>query len=163
MLGCFSLLFSMLWIGLLRAKKLRDKPRLLRQFADALVIVERESCVRLSPLSDAFVRAADSVDGSASFFKMLSLGLEQKLPLSEIWQIAVEALIDLTPQERQILLSLSGALGCSDLQLQRSAIETCIAALRQQAEAAQRMAASGIRLSVGVSAVCGSMLVVVLC
>lgn len=161
-LGCILILLSSMWFGTIRVKRLRRKPRALRDLADALSVVVRISCSQMAPLPEAFAAASDSSVETSDFFKLLHLGLEVNVSLSELWTKSVKTLRFLNAQERQTLVALKNTLGCADVRMQRAELEDCILYLRKHAEDSLLAAASGTRLTFGLSAVCGLMLAILL-
>lgn len=160
--GCVLLCLSVLWIGLIHVKNLRRKPQALRDLADGLSVVLRVSCSEMAPLTEAFGEAANCTEISACFFRRLRLGLEANLSLPMLWTESVRSFPLLSPQESQSVNALKNALGCSDIVIQRSELEACISYLREQAEEARLAAASGARMTLGLSVVCSLMLAVLM-
>lgn len=160
--GCILILLSALCFGAAAVKRLRFRPMALRDLADGLSVVERVSCSQLLPLPEAFRAAAQSAGHASALFQAMYVGLDADLSLPELWTGSVRALRYLNAQERQTAISLKNSLGCPNVRIQQSELENCIIYLRAHAEGALQSAASGIRLSFGLSVVGGLMLVVLL-
>lgn len=162
LLGCVLMLVSSLRIGAVHVRRLRTRPLALRDLADALAVVEQVSCVQRAPLTDAFLTAAASAGISASFFEQIYHGLESNLSLSELWTLSVGTLSFLNSQEQQTVASLKHFLGCQDVKIQQSELESCVAFLRRQSEDAAHAAVSETKLTYSLSTVAGLMLGVLL-
>lgn len=161
--GGFFVSAAMVWICLLRVNKLRGKPRLLQDLADAFTIVERVSCVQLFPLPEAFRSAAEVQGMTADFFRMLYLGMKTNAPFSELWSRAAETVPLLDIQERQTLLSLRTVLGSNDVEMQRDGLQRFTAYLRKRAEKAQCAASSGAKLTIGLGTIGCLMFLILFC
>ena len=83
-------------------------------------------------------------------------------PFCEQWAAAIRALDMLTPDARAALLTLGAQLGKYDAQLQRQALDTCIASLRSVFGALQDDARRRGKLVCGLGATLGLLAAVAL-
>lgn len=158
--GAIFLLSGFLWIAYLRVRSIRSRPQSLQELANALDVLDSECSVRMASLPEALRCASCTGKHISDFFSFISAGLDANLPLKEVWTAGLPLLRFLNEQERHSILALQESLGKYDTQAQKQAILYCSAQLREHARMAQTQIAVGMKLSFGLSLVCGTMLIV---
>ncbi len=153
-------------MGLLRVASERRRIDTLAALAEALCVMRGELAARLTAipaLTEYMVR--HSRGGAQSFFAAVLYRLPQlgRRELSELWSESVmETLPSLENDELRELASVGLVLGRCELDVQLSALDRCAAVLRAAQERAQAQYPQQKRLSLGVSAAAGAMLVILL-
>lgn len=137
----------------------------LRSLTGALERMEGELDTRVTPLPE-LCRLLSADGGQAgAFFAAVAASLDRldRLTFSQLWREAGEACLGaLEPEEREELDRLGQILGRYALPEQTAAIRACRAALRGRLEAAERAYPEQRRLSLGLGASAGLLLIIVL-
>ena len=153
-------------MGLLRVASERRRIETLAALTEALDVMRGELAARLTAIPALTEYMARHSRGDAqSFFAAVLDRLPQlgKRELSELWcESVMETLPSLETDELRELASVGLVLGRCELDVQLSALDRCAAALRAAQERAQAEYPQQKRLSLGVSAAAGLVLVTVL-
>ena len=153
-------------IGYAAVERLRARTAALRALADALELMERELCFRLTPmpelLSDLAGRTLPPAD---RFFRQCAEGLDElpKHTLGELWQAAAaESLPALHRNDLTVLLPLGAILGRYSGEEQRQAIAQTTDELRRAHLAAEGEQRQRGKVYSALSAAAGALLVILL-
>lgn len=153
-------------MGLLRVMSERRRIDALAALSEALRVMRGELAARLTAVPELTEYMARHSRGDAkSFFSAVSDRLSQlgKRELAELWRESVmETLPALETYELRELASVGLVLGRCELDVQLAALDSCAAVLRAAQERAQAEYPQQKRLSLGVSAAAGLMLVTLL-
>ena len=124
---------------------------------DSLQLLRSDIVGRLLPLPEALRHTAETVpEPLRGQYTALADGItDSDRPFCEQWAAAIRALDMLTPDARAALLTLGAQLGKYDAQLQRQALDTCIASLRSISAALQDDARRRGKLVCGLGATLG--------
>ena len=119
---------------------------------------------RLLPLPEALRHTAETApEPLHAQYTALADGItDSERPFCEQWAAAIRALDMFTPAARAALLTLGAQLGKYDAQLQRQALDTCIASLQSISAALQDDARRRGKLVCGLGATLGLLAAVAL-
>ncbi|MFD2045975.1 stage III sporulation protein SpoIIIAB [Ornithinibacillus salinisoli] len=136
-IGALLLISTTTWLGFDWSQNLTKRPRHIRQFKNALQILEAEILYSQLPLPDAFATIAKQIpEPSKSFFFTLSDAMaKRKVDLVPTWESAVEKLINissLTSNEKEILNQFGRTLGQHDFSQQQKHIQLTITHLERE-------------------------------
>lgn len=152
-LGAALLFLGSTAAGFALRRELQQRAQLLAAVIDSLQLLCSDIVGRLLPLPEAlhaqYTALADGITDSDR-------------PFCEQWAAAIRALDMLTPAARAALLTLGAQLGKYDAQLQRQALDTCIASLRSVFVALQDDARRRGKLVCGLGATLGLLAAVAL-
>ncbi|MCL1632560.1 stage III sporulation protein SpoIIIAB [Sporolactobacillus sp. CPB3-1] len=142
-IGSLLILFSSTAIGLLLARRYRDRPREIRQWRSALQSIEAEIVYGRVPVD----QLADDLSRQmpvplSDFFTLLKELLDgQDLPLQDAWIRAVHQFWTRTSMkqpEKEIILQFGSTLGAEDAENQQRHIQLALAHLaREESDARQ--------------------------
>lgn len=153
-------------LGLMRIAAARRRIDTLAALTEALYVMRGELAARLTAMPMLVEYMAQHSRGDAqSFFDAVRDRLPQlgRRELSELWcESVMETLPALEKDELRELAAAGLVLGRCELEVQLAAIDRCAAALRAAQERAQADYPQQKRLSLGVSAAAGLMLVTLL-
>lgn len=153
-------------IGYTAVERLRARTAALRALADALELMERELCFRLTPMPELFADLAGRVLPPVDqFFQQCAEGLDE-LPrhtLGELWQsAAAKSLSALHRSDLKVLLPLGAVLGRYSGEEQRQAIAQTADELRRTLLAAEGEQRQRGKVYGALSAAAGALLVILL-
>lgn len=164
--GAALILTACLGAGLLRTASVRRRMETLRGLCGALELAEGELETRLTPLPELVRLLAGRSSGqTGDFFRLLdaSFGFLGAEDFAALWsRAAATALTALSSADREELVRLGQVLGRFELDRQLAALEACVRALRGELEAARVRYPGDRRLSLGLGAAAGALLIVVL-
>ena len=165
-IGAAVLLSACIMAGHLRYRGKKAALEQMRSFGEALQLLRAELKSCDSPLSDALKRVADSCTGcGAELARQLHENMDRLgvVPFGILWQQACRENLPYLPAE--LLESAEGlgrVLGRYETGEQLRAIDRLITALESELSMAALHLSSDRRLSLGLSAAIGLMLVIVL-
>ena len=164
--GALLALLGSLLAGRQYAAGRRRELACLRSLSAALMLMESELSSRASPLTVLVpLLARESREPAAGFFSLLSAGLGAlgERSFRALWQEAASrSLSALGDRELHAVLDLGSALGRYPLAQQTEAIRQCRLQLAERQETAGRQLRDDLRLSWGLSASFG-LLLLLLC
>ncbi|MDN4074708.1 stage III sporulation protein SpoIIIAB [Fictibacillus terranigra] len=140
-LGAVLILVSTTWIGFELAKKVRERPKQLRQLKVGLQSLEAEIMYGLIPLDEAFLHLSSQLKGPvARFFLEVSNRLDESASsVLEAWEESLAGLSDASAfkkEEIEILRQFGATLGRHDRENQQRQIKLTLSHLeRELAEA----------------------------
>ncbi|SDM80683.1 stage III sporulation protein AB [Fictibacillus solisalsi] len=140
-LGAVCIFISTTWIGFELAKKVRDRPKQLRQLKVGLQSLEAEIMYGLIPLDEAFLHLSRQLSGPvAEFFLYAGQSLEASVSsVQEAWENGLSHLSassSFKKEEIEILRQFGATLGRHDRENQQKQIRLALAHLeRELAEA----------------------------
>ena len=142
--------------------ELYQRAHLLAAVIDSLQLL-RSDIVGL-PLPEALRHTAETApDALHAQYTALADGItDSDRPFYEQWTAAIRTFDTLTPDARAALLTLGAQLGKYDAQLQRQALDTCIASLQSISAALQDDARRRGKLVCGLGATLGLLAAVAL-
>lgn len=147
-------------------ERLQARAAALRALADALELMERELCFRLTPMPELFAELARRAQPPADrFFRQCAAGLDElpRRTLGELWQTAAaEHLPALRRADLEVLLPLGAVLGRYGGEEQRQALAQAAAELRQILAAADGERRQQSRVYTALSIAAGGLLVILL-
>ena len=160
--GCVLVFAAAVWWGISRTVPLRERPRVLLALADALSLLQSDTCTRLLPLPEALLHAAEMTSGPAKrfFSRLWERTMREDLTFAALWQEEAAALPAVRQEDLTPLLALGAQLGRYDAETQARALDQCIQTLRQNAQEAKQQAAVNARLYTGLGLTCGLLLAV---
>ena len=133
-LGAALLFLGSTAAGFALRRELQQRAQLLAAVIDSLQLLRSDIVGRLLPLPEA-LRHTEPLHAQ---YTALADGItDSDRPFCEQWAAAIRALDMLTPAARTALLTLGAQLGKYDAQLQRQALDTCIASLQSISAALQ--------------------------
>ena len=159
---CIILFFALGWIGVLRSAECRRKPLLMLSLADSLAILQNEICVCRSPLPTALLRCLEVFGETKQFYQMLLVGVRSERSFSEAWAMSVKKVYPYEDEVRYALLSLGEQIGRYDAKTQETAFAVCINTLRDSASQIGSAAKTRARLTIGLGAVTGLLVAVII-
>ena len=153
-------------MGLSASARLSLRIRVMNAFANVLDLIHSEIVFLLTPLSDLLGKCARSTPEPVNrFFEDCLAAYQEKadLPFALAWSKTVKeaAYLELTGQERQILLELGNALGRYDAEEQGQIIEHARRAMEGRMQAAERERARLGKLYGSLGIACGIAMVIV--
>ncbi|KSU85716.1 stage III sporulation protein SpoIIIAB [Fictibacillus enclensis] len=140
-LGAVCIFISTTWIGFELAKKVRERPKQLRQLKVGLQSLEAEIMYGLIPLDEAFLHLSRQLSGPvAEFFLHAGKSLEASVSsVQEAWENGLShlsAASSFKKEEIEILRQFGATLGRHDRENQQKQIRLALAHLeRELAEA----------------------------
>ena len=163
-LGAVLLFLGSTAAGFALRCELYQRAHLLAAVIDSLQLLRSDIVGRLLPLPEALRHTAETVpDALRAQYTALADGItDSDRPFYEQWTAAIRTFDTLTPDARAALLTLGAQLGKYDAQLQRQALDTCIASLRSISGALQDDARRRGKLSCGLGATLGLLAAVAL-
>lgn len=166
MLGALMAFTACGMMGFLRVTSERRRIDTLAALSDALCVMRGELAARMTAIPALMnYMSRHSRDDAQSFFSAVSYRLPQlgRREFSELWcESVMETLPALETDELRELASVGLVLGRCELDMQLAALERSAAVLRAAQERAQAEYPQQRRLSLGVSAAAGLLLVTVL-
>lgn len=166
LLGALLITAALVLTALVYLKQRRERIRLLEELAAALSAAAGELSLRALPLQRLFELLSTRAKGPAEEFfavlfkRMDRLGEEDFFTLWE--KTAVEKLPGLTPAEREEFSRLGAVLGRYELERQLEALSACAAAFDEAARRARQDYPDRRRLTLGLSACAGALLIIIL-
>ena len=153
-LGAALLFLGSTAAGFALRHELQQRAQLLAAVIDSLQLLRSDIVGRLLPLPEALRHTAETApEPLHAQYTALADGItDSDRPFCEQWAAAIRALDMLTPAARAALLTLGAQLGKYDAQLQRQALDTCIASLRSISAALQDDARQRGKLVCGLGA-----------
>lgn len=141
-IGAILLLGTTTWAGFDYSRRLKLRPKQIRQLKNALQILEAEITYSQTPLYEAFhVIAAQIPAPSNALFKQLGKQVkEDRGNLQEIWAQCVKKHVQSTSlgmKEEEILLQFGRTLGQHDMLQQEKQIQLAAAYLDRELEEAR--------------------------
>ena len=132
-LGAALLFLGSTAAGFELRRELQQRAQLLAAVIDSLQLLRSDIVGRLLPLPEALRHTAETAPEPlhAQYTALADR------PFCEQWAAAIRALDMLTPAARTALLTLGAQLGKYDAQLQRQALDACIASLQSISAALQ--------------------------
>lgn len=165
-LGAVMALAASGMIGFMRIAAGRSRKDTLEAFTGALVLMKGELSARLTPLPELTeYLAMNSCAGAGRFFRVLSERIVQlgRRELAELWtETARDTLTMLSADELDEIMRLGRVLGRCELDMQLAAIDRCTAHLDRALTHVRAEYPQLCRLSIGLPAAAGLMLVIVL-
>ena len=136
-LGAALLFLGSTAAGFALRRELQQRAQLLAAVIDSLQLLRSDIVGRLLP--EALRHTAETApEPLHAQYTALADGItDSERPFCEQWAAAIRALDMLTPAARAALLTLGAQLGKYDAQLQRQALDTCIASLQSISAALQ--------------------------
>ena len=155
---CTSLL-----IGFFLSKKYSDRVEILKEFKNAINILETKMKFTYEPLSEIFSEIVNlSTDNVANVFLIANEKMDN-LSVGFAWQEAVKnANLELTNEDIQILIGMGKMLGKTDLEGQVSEIELTLSFLDNQIEKAEQEKAKNSKLYKTLGATLGAAIIIIL-
>lgn len=151
--------------GVAQAHTARRRLDALAALCEALCLMKRELGTKLSSIPDMAERAAVQTRGAAKgFFTALSARMDElgRVELAQLWaECAAAELPALSGAEEREFAALGAVLGRCDADMQLAAISACEAYLRAVLEHARGDYPQQRRLSLGIAAAAGALLVIV--
>lgn len=137
-LGAALLFLGSTAAGFALRRELQQRAQLLAAVIDSLQLLRSDIVGRLLPLPEALRHTAETApEPLHAQYTALADGItDSERPFCEQWA-AIRALDMLTPAARAALLTLGAQLGKYDAQLQRQALDACIASLQSISAALQ--------------------------
>lgn len=162
-----ALIIAALVLGALSyLKQRRERMRLLEQLSAALNMAAGELSLRALPLPRLFELLSGRAQGAAAeFFAALCDGMDRlgEENFSTLWDKAArEKLPELMPEEREELKRLGAVLGRYELERQLEALRACAAVFDGALCRARRDYPDRRRLTLGLSACAGVLLIILL-
>lgn len=163
-LGAALLFLGSTAAGFALRRELQQRAQLLAAVIDSLQLLRSDIVGRLLPLPEALRHTAETApEPLHAQYTALADGITgSDRPFCEQWAAAIRALDMLTPDARAALLTLGAQLGKYDAQLQRQALDTCIASLQSISAALQDDARRRGKLVCGLGATLGLLAAVAL-
>ncbi len=163
-LGAALLFLGSTAAGFALRRELHRRAQLLAAVIDSLQLLRSDIVGRLLPLPEALRHTAETApEPLRAQYTALADGItDSDRPFCEQWAAAIRALDMLTPDARAALLTLGAQLGKYDAQLQRQALDTCIASLQSISAALQDDARRRGKLVCGLGATLGLLAAVAL-
>lgn len=163
-LGAALLFLGSTAAGFALRRELQQRAQLLAAVIDSLQLLRSDIVGRLLPLPEALRHTAETMpEPLHAQYTALADGITgSDRPFCTQWTSAIRALDMLTPDARAALLTLGAQLGKYDAQLQRQALDTCIASLRSISAALQDDARRRGKLVCGLGATLGLLAAVAL-
>lgn len=151
--------------GAVRASAARRRLDALSALCEALCLMKSELGTRLSTIPDMAERASGQTRGTVKdFFTALSARMDElgHVELAQLWaECAAAELSVLAGAEAREFAALGAVLGRCDADMQLAAISACEAYLRAALEHARGDYPQQRRLSLGIAAAAGALLVIV--
>ena len=160
-LGAALLFLGSTAAGFALRRELHRRAQLLAAVIDSLQLLRSDIVV---PLPEALRHTAETApEPLHAQYTALADGItDSERPFCEQWAAAIRALDMLTPAARAALLTLGAQLGKYDAQLQRQALDACIASLQSISAALQDDARRRGKLVCGLGATLGLLAAVAL-
>ena len=138
-LGAALLFLGSTAAGFALRRELQQRAQLLAAVIDSLQLLRSDIVGRQQPQPEAQRHTAETTPEpqQAQYTAQAAGKTDSERPFSEQWAAAIRALDMLTPAARAALLTLGAQLGKYDAQLQRQALDACIASLQSISAALQ--------------------------
>lgn len=141
-IGALLLIGTTTWMGFEWSKRLSKRPKHIRQFKNALQILEAEILYSQLPLQDAFEMVAKQIpDPTKSFFGLLTERMdEERIELYSLWNENVDELMTISylgESEKEILKQFGRTLGQHDFYQQQKHIQLTVNHLDRELEDAR--------------------------
>ncbi|KAB8128462.1 stage III sporulation protein AB [Gracilibacillus oryzae] len=143
-IGALFVVITCLFAGLEYARKLEQRPKIIRLWKNSLLILEAEMVYSHAAVHEACDNIAQQMKGPlAHFFQTISRRLQMEpLELYEIWDEEVEKLwtrIALNKEDKEIIKQFGRTLGQHDIIQQKKYIQLTIAHLENKHQEAIEM------------------------
>ncbi|WP_404452981.1 stage III sporulation protein SpoAB [Virgibacillus necropolis] len=166
-IGALLFIGSTSWIGFEISNRLRERPKLIRQFKNALQILEAEILYSQLPLKDAFDSIAKQLPNpTGAFFQKLAHNLdENKTDLYSVWSHHVNELKQTTAigkNEKEILKQFGRTLGQHDFDQQQKHIQLAVHHLDRELEEARDNEFKYSKMAKSLGLLCGLFIVLLL-
>lgn len=164
-LGGALIFLGFLAAGLVHTSAEKKRIETLCQLVLALELMEGELSARRTPLPELTALLANRSTGQAgAFFRQLADSMEQlgDRSFDTLWSRAAENLNALDRGEREELIRLGPVLGRFEMDKQLAALGCCCSALREALRGAQSRYPDKQRLSLGLTAAAGALLIIAL-
>jgi stage III sporulation protein AB len=159
------ILSGSLLLGAVRQRALRTRLACLADLASALRRMEAELAGKNAPLPTVAAMLAGEEGAARRFFSHLSAELSElgERSFRELWcEAAEEELPGLEGAEREALCALGAALGRYPLDMQLAALSRCRNILEERLQRLRGSLPDETRLSWGLCAACGLLLLILL-
>lgn len=165
--GALIVLFVSTWIGWQFSDQLKQRPRQIRQFIDALTILEAEILYSQSSLQGAFLMIAKRLqEPSRTFFHRISESLFiESNDFVDLWNDQLKMFMSvsfLTDVDYEILRQFGQTLGQHDYEQQKKNIRLTITYLQRQREEAMDRANQYSKLTITLGFLLGLFIVLLL-
>ena len=166
LLGAAMILTASFCAGIIHSLTKRQRIDNLQEICSALALMEGELGARLTPMPELIRLLAGRAPGqTGAFFSVLSASMDRlgEEDFASLWQMAVrQTMRSMEEAEREELCRLGLILGQYELEKQLAAIRTCMVVLRGGLETAQNKYLTEKKLSLGLPAAAGALLIIVL-
>ncbi|UZJ80693.1 stage III sporulation protein SpoIIIAB [Fictibacillus sp. KU28468] len=165
--GAVLILLSTTWIGFELAKKVRERPKQLRQLKVGLQSLEAEIMYGLIPLDEAFLHLSTQLKGPvAEFFLDVSNRLEESASsVLDAWETGLAGLSDASAfkkEEIEILRQFGATLGRHDRENQQRQIKLTLAHLERELSEANEAQLKYERMYKSLGILAGLLLIILL-
>lgn len=166
-IGALLFIGTTTWIGFEWSQKLTKRPQHIRQFKNALQILEAEILYSQLPLQDAFSIVAKQIPNPAkSFFYTLSTSMQgENIELFSLWNENINKLMRLSclgNPEMEILKQFGRTLGQHDFQQQQKHIQLTVNHLDRELENARDNQYKYSKMAKSLGLLCGLFIVLLL-
>ncbi|EIT87336.1 stage III sporulation protein SpoAB [Fictibacillus macauensis ZFHKF-1] len=166
-LGASLILFSTSWMGFAMAKKVKERPKQLRELKVALQSLEAEIMYGHVPLDEAFGHLSRQLNEPiAAFFGELAGALQEtasSVPI--LWEEALTRLAErssLKKAELEVLQQFGSTLGRHDRDNQKRHIQLTLSHLERELDEATAAVATYEKLYKSVGVLSGLLLIILL-
>lgn len=166
-IGSILILISTTWIGFELAKKVRERPKQLRQLKVGLQSLEAEIMYGLIPLDEAFKHLGSQLQGPvAHFFLQVSTELEASAAsVQEAWEHSLSELLSSSAfqkSELEIMRQFGATLGRHDRENQQNQIRLTLAHLERELSEANEAQSKYEKMYKSLGVLIGLLLIILL-